>query len=246
MRQKTDYYNRDKWESRQKHLYHREKIALNLMLPFLNKNSNFLDVGCSDCTFLHELSHKKLTNNLFGIDGSEFQLKKAKIKNPSFHLKKGDLEEQWPFSENSFDFIYGAEIIEHVHSPDFFLSESNRILKKGGYIVLSTPNLCAWFNRLIFPLGFQPFFYETSKKPKLIGRGIFKKLKGGETPVGHIRVFNIDAIKDLLTDNNFEILVIKGTLFDSGFPKWLLPIDTIFTLLPSLSTGFVILAKKIK
>lgn len=246
MKKKIDYYGEGKWETRPKQLYHRETTAINLITPILKPDFKFLDAGCGTCHFLHELSLKQQNVNFFGLDNSEFQIKKAKIENPSFRLKKCDLEEKWPFDNNFFDFVYGGEIIEHLHSPDFFLSEANRILKKGGCLVISTPNLCAWFNRLIFPFGFQPFFYESSTKSKQIGGGFFNKFRFGETPVGHIRLFNTTAIKDLLKDNGFEIVKMKGTIFDSGFPKWLLQIDKLFTIYPPFSAGFVILAKKVK
>ena len=134
--------------------------------------------------------------------------------------------------------------IEHLYNPDNFLSEINRILKKQGHLILSTPNLCAWFNRIIFLFGIQPLFVETSTKSKLIGGGPLKKLKNGKTPVGHLRIFNKDSIIDLLEENEFEIINIKGAIFDSGFPKWLLFFDNLFRIFPSLSSDFVILARK--
>ncbi|OGS17561.1 MAG: hypothetical protein A2219_01275 [Elusimicrobia bacterium RIFOXYA2_FULL_50_26] len=47
-----------------------------------------------------------------------------------------------PFSDNSFDIINATDIIEHVHDPARFLSESYRVLKNGGFLVIATPNRC--------------------------------------------------------------------------------------------------------
>lgn len=234
-----DYYAQGKWDTRNKDLYQREKIALQLITPLLKEHQNILDIGCGDGTFLSQIKHKNI--NLHGVDFSEFQLQKAqKIA----QTKQCDLEQGIPHKDNSFDIIYCAEVIEHVHNPDFLLEECNRILKQDGYIILSTPNLCAWFNRILVPLGIQPLLVETSTKSKLIGAGPLKRFKDSKTPVGHVRIFNKDAITDLLEENGFKIQKIKGAIFDSGLPKAALIIDNMCKHIPGLAADFVILAKK--
>lgn len=245
---KIDFYQKNKWGRDRTTLFHREKTSIDLLLPLMKNTFNFLDVGCGNGAFLKEISERKNSGKFTGIDNSDFQLEIAKKKNPSLEFKKIDLEHQWKLKENSFDFIYAAEILEHVHDPDSFLIETNRVLKRSGLAVITMPNLHAWFNRLIFPLGIQPIFYETSTQSTLIGSGILKKMKNNTIPVGHVRIFGIHAIQDLLSAYGFEIIKIKGTVFDSGFKNYkpILYIDKLFSILPSISAGFVILAKKIK
>ena len=43
-------------------------------------------------------------------------------------------------SSMTYDAVLSFEVIEHVPSPQFYLNEAFRILKKGGKIYLSTPN----------------------------------------------------------------------------------------------------------
>jgi len=53
-----------------------------------------------------------------------------------------------PFKDNSFDYIFGEHFIEHLEKDDGFLffSEARRVLKEGGVLRLSTPNLdWVWF-----------------------------------------------------------------------------------------------------
>lgn len=239
-----NYYSIGKWETRPQKSYQRERIALALMLPLIKESTSLLDIGCGDGWFLKQISRIQPSLDLYGIDVSMFQLGKA--ANQPFRLAQCNLEEGLPFEEQKFDFVYAAEIIEHVYSPDFLLSEVNRVLRNEGYLLVTTPNLCAWFNRFLFLFGVQPLFVETSTKSKLIGSGFLKRFKKGETPVGHLRIFSIGAVKDLLLDNGFEIVLIRGAVFDSGFPRWLLTIDNVFRLFSSLSSDFVILARKMR
>lgn len=46
------------------------------------------------------------------------------------------------FADGSFDLVYSGQSIEHVDEPtgDFVLSEVNRVLERGGFLALDTPN----------------------------------------------------------------------------------------------------------
>ena len=43
------------------------------------------------------------------------------------------------YSDNSFDSIIAIELFEHLHSPGLAASEISRLLKKGGFAIISTP-----------------------------------------------------------------------------------------------------------
>jgi SAM-dependent methyltransferase len=56
-----------------------------------------------------------------------------------------DLEHGFPFEDRRFDVVTAFEVIEHVVStPRALLTESARVLKPGGILYLTTPNVCAW------------------------------------------------------------------------------------------------------
>ncbi len=54
------------------------------------------------------------------------------------------------------------EVIEHLYNSDLVISEIYRILKRNGILILSTPNLASWINRLVLLLGYQPFSHDVS------------------------------------------------------------------------------------
>jgi predicted SAM-dependent methyltransferase len=54
-----------------------------------------------------------------------------------------DLERRLPFADRSFAFVFGEHVIEHLSPPraDNLLAELHRILRPGGVLRLTTPDL---------------------------------------------------------------------------------------------------------
>lgn len=64
------------------------------------------------------------------------------------------LTDRLPFADASFDLVNSNDMIEHLHgSPKRMLAESHRVLRRGGRIVVTTPNLAALHNRVSLLLG---------------------------------------------------------------------------------------------
>lgn len=61
-----------------------------------------------------------------------------------------DLNERLPFDDGSFDTVICLEGLEHVLDPQALIGELVRILKPGGRVIISTPNVQNAFSRLRF------------------------------------------------------------------------------------------------
>ena len=61
-----------------------------------------------------------------------------------------DLNARLPFADGEFDTVLCLEGIEHVLDPQALIGELCRILKPGGRVILSTPNIQNAFSRLKF------------------------------------------------------------------------------------------------
>jgi len=94
-----------------------------------------LDVGCANGRF-HELIYRE---GVYGLD----IIDKCSIRKNFF---AGDAQDM-PFKNNFFDVVVAGELIEHLDNPHGFMSEAMRVLKKGGLLLLSTPNKNSFYNR---------------------------------------------------------------------------------------------------
>lgn len=244
MKSSVDYYTYWNKKRATEKVLHREKKCLVLLRKYMKKGCRLIDIGCGNGKFLQEIKKRFPEVEGCGIEGSDAEVKEARKR--GLNVIKEDLEKGLKKRKRRADIVYLGEVLEHVYDPDGTLDEVNQQLKTGGLLLLATPNLCAWFNRLLMLIGMQPLFLEPSTRSKLMGAGILGKLKKESQPVGHVRVFTYEAVKDLLKQSGFQIIKRKGAVFDEGLPRMILPFDWIFSLLPSLAAHHIILARKIR
>jgi len=73
-----------------------------------------------------------------------------------------DLNRKFPLEDDRFSFVSCIEGIEHLQDQFRFVRECHRVLKPGGYLVLSTPNILNLASRLKFLLS---GFYSLVPRP---------------------------------------------------------------------------------
>lgn len=111
-----------------------------------------------------------------------------------------------------------------------------------GTLILTTPNLANWFNRILFLFGYQPFFLEASTVDKTVGLKFTRRLTSNRMPVGYVSCFTKKAIEDLLNLHGFENIKIIGGKVDC-LPKFMEPFDSLMSFFPALSSDMIIIAK---
>ena len=73
----------------------------------------------------------------------------ARAEQLGFPAHQIDLNHGLPgIPDASYNGVVMLEIIEHVVAAENLLSEVYRVLRPGGYLILSTPNFAYWINRL--------------------------------------------------------------------------------------------------
>ncbi|MEM1577995.1 MAG: class I SAM-dependent methyltransferase [Candidatus Micrarchaeia archaeon] len=192
----------------------RIKKEIELIKKYSKEDDVIVDLGCVN-NYLKKFLGRK---NYIGVDITG---KPDIIAN---------VEDGLPFfKDESVDFVIAGEIIEHIVDTDFFLSEIYRILKKGGKLLLTTPNLASWTNRMRLLLGRQPQYCEN-------------RLRLG-IDAGHVRCYTYSDLKKQLLEHNFKIIKFEGDLISAKF----LPLKVKMMLgkfLKTFAHCFVVLCEK--
>jgi len=77
-------------------------------------------------------------------------------------FERVNLDGRLPWQDQSFDAVFSTEGIEHLENHFSFLREMRRILKPGGVLVLTTPNIAALRSRVRF---FGSAFFGRDSRP---------------------------------------------------------------------------------
>jgi SAM-dependent methyltransferase len=101
------------------------------------------------------------------------------------------------FGADSADLVLMIEVIEHLLNPDDAILEVQRILHRGGALILTTPNLSSLINRLSLLAGYLPLSAEVSTR-KVFGRP-------GSSVAGHLRLHTFRSLRDFLSFYDFKI-----------------------------------------
>jgi len=97
-----------------------------------------LDMGCGDgrlASFWKEVTGAEL----HGLDLSPRAVMNARNRYPFVNYLEGNATDS-PYEDETFDLIVSQELIEHIENQRAFIAECGRILKRNGYLILTTPN----------------------------------------------------------------------------------------------------------
>jgi ubiquinone/menaquinone biosynthesis C-methylase UbiE len=99
--------------------------------------------------------------------------------------------DSFPDPSGSFDVVVCNQVLEHIKNIYHPLTEMHRVLKMGGFLIVSVPNVSALHNCFLLLLGMQP-----------TTMAIFGS---------HVRGFAIHSMSRFLTRNgHFRICTLKG------------------------------------
>ncbi|MEU8790617.1 class I SAM-dependent methyltransferase [Streptomyces sp. NPDC048643] len=193
-----------------------------------------LDIGCGDGTAAQAAAPLLAGHRVVGVDWSQDALRRARTRVP--YAVRGELSGGGlPFAPSSADAVLFSEVVEHLVDPDGALDEIRRVLRPGGHLMLSTPNLAAWYNRGLLLAGVQPVFSEVSLRA-VHGRP-------GREVVGHLRLYTARALREFVAASGFEVVRLAGAPFH-GVPRPLRPLDRLACAAPSLSSILLLHARR--
>ena len=118
----------------------------------------------------------------------------------------------YPYPEEHYSTVLCCELIEHLLAdPMHLMSEVNRVLKPGGHLVLTTPNIASLRGISAILLGYHPGFFPAYLRPS----------ETGEEDARHNREYTPREIRELLENSGFEVTLLEtGEFRDEPHPEF--------------------------
>lgn len=183
------------YENRESHHGENEKIRWDyshikhelVYKPLLDRISLFtrkgklLDIGCSNGSFVH--SAQKMGWQAFGMELEKKSIEIARSFGLTVFTK--DLMTQ-ALPAGSFQVVTMWQVLEHLADPIMILNEIRRILKPGGVLALSTPNISS------------------------IGWMLLKGQWGAIEPDVHLNLFNSKGVRKIAESCGFRMRFVES------------------------------------
>jgi len=153
------------------------------------------DVGCFDGSWSVLFRDLGGAVTVEGFDVVDEALVEARSK--GIKAYRWDFNaETCPAEDDRYDVVIAGEVVEHVFDTDTFMGELYRILRPEGVLILSTPNLNYWWNRMLVMLGKMPYFHPGVSQLVQSDPRVFRD---------HIRMGNVAEWRALLTACGFRV-----------------------------------------
>lgn len=130
------------------------------------------------------------------------------------HVDHFDAEkDSYPYPDQSFDTVLCCELLEHLMGdPMHMMGEINRILKPGGHLLLTTPNICSMRAISAILQGYHPSFFPAYIRPRR---------EDEEAEARHNREYAPMEIQFLLNDSGFEVVRLEtGEFLSEPHPEF--------------------------
>ena len=116
----------------------------------------------------------------------------------------------FPYPDGHFATVLCGELIEHLFAdPMHMLAEINRVLKPGGHLVLTTPNIASLRGLAAILQGYHPGFFPSYIRPR-----------DGEVDARHNREYTPREVGRLLADAGFEVTLLEtGPFREAPHPE---------------------------
>lgn len=177
-------------------------MILSAMPP--RPGASLLDLGCGDGGWTMKVAASVEAQRVLGVEFID-ELARAAGR-AGVEVVAGDLGEPLPIEDGSVDVVHSNQVIEHLPKTDAFMREIARVLKPGGYAVVSTNNLSSWHNIVSLALGWQPTPCHVSDEVIVGNPGNFvegmESYAPGQT---HLRVFTGRALAGLASHHGLRV-----------------------------------------
>ena len=118
-------------------------------------------------------------------------------------IHQGNLDAELPFGDSSFDYVTCLEGLEHIENPQQAMREFARVLKPGGHLIVSVPNILNIEERLKWLLhGYTSHFKPISR---VALERLASEYDGRVEIAAHVNPIGYSELRYILEKNDFTI-----------------------------------------
>lgn len=174
------------------HITDDQNHAWSKILDFVPNNSHVLDVGCSSGTLGELLATKKDCV----VDGVEMDSKDAALASKKLRkVWNSDIENAVVNINNKYDVLIFADVLEHLLYPDKVLSAVKSLMKPGGRVIFSVPNMA-----------------HISLRLDLLA-GNWKHTETGLLDKTHLHYWDIDTIRSVFNKADMNLIELDSVTY---------------------------------
>jgi len=170
-----------------------------------------LDLGCG-----HGDYSKRLQEIGFEVVAGDIDISRFRYRG-EIDFRICDITKMLPFTDACCDYVVLMEVVEHLRNPYSVMAEINRVLKPGGRLIISTPNILNLKSRLRFLFEGS---YEYFREPPLDQAHNPKET----IPNLHIVPYRYHELEFLLSDTGFSVEKVLSSFKDRSIAALLIPL----------------------
>ncbi len=152
----------------------------------------FLDLGATQGGLMQRMISQGW--RAYGVDINPDNVDVCQTRGLEVWLADLSIDEL-PYENDRFDLVFAGEIIEHIVDTDKFLQNLARCLKPSGSLIITTPNLASFENRIRLLFGVYPEWVDWCTSEG----------------VGHVRAYTVKILKRQLAKHGFITLNVLGS-----------------------------------
>lgn len=167
---------------------HRGQVRTDLLERISTTAESVLEFGCGEAALGAALKERQ-SCRVVGVELDRVAAEKARTRIDAVH--SGDVRQLLSTLDETFDWIVGGDILEHLEEPWSFLSDLRRLARPGARLLLSLPNIASW------PIASD------------LLRGRFDYVYMGILCAGHVRFFTRSMIEEMLQIAGWSLVSIE-------------------------------------
>ena len=118
-------------------------------------------------------------------------------------IRSGNMDARLPYDDGEFDNVVCVEGLEHIENPANAIREFARLIKSGGRLIISVPNIMNIEERFKWLLGGYTSHFKPLSREKLAE--VAKQYPGMEEIGLHVNPISYSEVRFLLEKNGFTV-----------------------------------------